>query len=88
MSVLLDGQSSQDKLAGTKAGSPRGWISPGRVGPQSLVTLSMVAAPNAVHVSEWDDRGQRRHILVSQSPSGTCRRAVTTPMVTWKKGED
>lgn len=45
MSFPLGRQTSEDKLAGRKAGSPRGWIFPNGIGAQSLLTLSMVAAP-------------------------------------------
>lgn len=62
MSLPLGRQTSQDKLAGRKAGSPRGRISPSGVGAQSPLTLSMVAAPKPARVAVWDE-GDREDTL-------------------------
>lgn len=81
MSFPLGRQTSQDKLAGRKAGFPRGWISPSGRGAQSPLTLSVVAARVAL-----GDEGDREDML--QTASGTRRRVVATPMAACKKGED
>lgn len=70
MSFPLGRQTSQDKLAGRKAGSPRGRASPSGVGAQSPLTLSMVAAPKPARVAVWDEGDREDRLQGVSQPLG------------------